>query len=258
MTCPADEDREMARSEINTEVRELLQEIVTSTSIDSPCGPGWTLAVLLNMSDPSQQCPEPWTETVSGYPSSDKRVCYRSESSGASCDSVTYTISGEGYDQVCGRIIGYQYYNPHGFFPYHSSGYSIDTYYVDGLSVTHGEPPRMHIWTFAAGFSERDDAGSCPCGSPTAVADIPPYVGNNFFCETGFTSTVSSALATDDPLWDGEGCGTDHECECTLNSPPWFTAQLPTSTTDDIEVRNCAYQGTTKNVGIELIELYVK
>ena len=171
-----------------------------------------------------------------------------------------FTLTGNEYSQVCGRIIGYQYGNPHGFYPYHSFGYSIDTYYIDGLSVTHGQSPRKHIWTFAAGYSEHDDLGSCPCGSPTRQGTIPPYIGNNYFCETGTISPASfNTLYQNDPLWDGEGCGSGHSCECTLNSPPWFTTQLVDSTTDDIEVRSCSYEGTGgKNVGIELIELYVK
>ncbi len=191
MTFPSNEAREVVRNEIKANITALLQEILMPVPPqDTPCGPGWTLAALLNMSDPSQQCPDPWTENVPGYPSISKRLCYRSESSVGSCDSVVYDTSGVGYDQVCGRIIGYQYANPHGFYPYHTFQYSIDTYYVDGMSVTHGELPRKHIWTFAAGFSERDGVGSCPCGSLTIVANIPPYVGNNYFCETAAVSTV--------------------------------------------------------------------
>ena len=129
--------------------------------------------------------------------------------------------------------------------------------YIDGISVTNGQSPQQHIWTFVAGYSEVDDYGSCPCGNPTRRATIPPYVGNNYFCETGaISSAQSSTFYPNDPLWDGEGCGPGHSCECELNSPPWFTANLTTTTTDDIEVRSCSYQSTNnKN---ELMELYVK
>ena len=107
--------------------------------------------------------------------------------------------------------------------------------YIDGISVTHGQSPRQHIWTFAVGFSERDLFNSCPCGSPTNPATIPPYIGENYFCETGYnvnSITISASLCPDDPLWDGEGCGSGHGCECTLHSPPWFTAQLNTATSN--------------------------
>ena len=257
MTCPHDEDRERARNEISTYVQNRLTGIAPIQAPPVRCGgDGWTRIAYLNMTDPAQRCPSPWTEFTSG----NKTVCFRSPSSEASCDSVIYNNPQQEYCQVCGRIIGYQYGNPHGFYPYHSSGYSIDTYYIDGISVTHGQSPRKHIWTFAAGYSESDDHGSCPCGSPTAEATIPPYIGNNYFCETGTIPRAGfSIFYSDDPLWDGMGCGPNHSCECTLHSPPWFTAQLNNPTTDDIEVRSCSYQGTArKNVGIELIELYIK
>ena len=228
----------------------------TNPPVATPCGIGWTRIAYLNMSDPAQSCPSPLTEFSSGS----KRVCFRNQSSVGSCDSVMYSNSQGEYSQVCGRIIGYQYGNPHGFYPYHSQGYSIDTYYMDGISVTHGQSPRQHIWTFAAGWSEGDDHGSCPCGSPTSQATIPPYIGNDYFCETGtIPDAILNTFYPDDPLWDGEGCGPGHSCECTLHSPPWFKVQLTNSTNDDIEVRSCSYQGTgRKNVGIESIELYVK
>ena len=254
-TCPHDEDRERARNALSNYVQSYLH----SLPINQSCGgsTGWTRIAYLNMTDPGQSCPSPWTEFTSG----NKRVCFRSPSSVGSCDSVFYSfVVTVAYQQVCGRIIGYQYGQSHGFFYPYLTGQTIDTFYVDGISVTHGnsELPRQHIWTFAAGYSEIDSHGSCPCGSPMHVTNIPTYIGNNYFCETGNTGYFSAQLF-DDPLWDGMGCGPGHSCECTLNSPPWFTAQLANPTTDDIEVRSCSYQQTgSENVGIELIELYVK
>ena len=112
----------------------------------------------------------------------------------------------------------------------------------------------MHIWTFTAAHSEIDSSDACRCGNRTNPPDILPYVGNSDqYCESagagaGYSVNNIHVLHTDDPLWDGEGCDPGRECECTRNSPPWFMAQLPTSTTNDIEVRNCAYGSTAKNV----------
>ena len=253
-TCPLYEDREQARDELSSNVRNILGSLLTYQ-----CGgsDGWTRIAYLDMTDPAQSCPSPWTEFTSG----DKRVCFRSSSSGGSCDSVIYdNLQQQEYSQVCGRIIGYQYGNPHAFYPYHIARYSLDSFYIDGISVTYGQTLRRHIWTFAAGFSEVDSTASCPCGSPTSQATIPPYIGNNYFCETGtIPSADFSTFYPDDPLWDGMGCGPGHSCECELNSPPWFTTNLVTPTTDAIEVRSCSYEGTArKNVGIEVIELYIK
>ena len=250
-----EEDTEGVRNEFSTSVR---SHLATTMSIYQ-CGGsfGWTRIAYLNMSDSAQNCPSPWAEFTSGG----KRVCFRSSSSGASCDSVMYSNSQQEYSQVCGHIIGYQYGGLHAFSHYHKKRYSVDSYYIDGISVTHGPSPWQHIWTFAVGFSERDIVAACPCGSPTNKAAIPPYIGNNYFCETGYNrnSTTNSAMYSDDPLWDSEGCSTHRSCECTLHSPPWFTVKLNSSTADDIEVRSCSNEPPAwSNVGIELIELYVK
>ena len=76
------------------------------------------------------------------------RVCGRRSFTGI-CEGVNYTTGSGLYDQVCGKIIGYQVGCPGAFW----FGLSINTYYVDGISVTHGFP-RQHIWTFAAGVDE--------------------------------------------------------------------------------------------------------
>ena len=60
-----------------------------------------------------------------------------------------------------------------------------------------------------------------------------------------------------DPLWDGQGCGTS-TC-CTFSNPPWFCKQLPQATTDDIEIRLCGtyYESVTQeDTPIELMEIY--
>ena len=97
-----------------------------------------------------------------------------------SCEGLNYTTSSEQYDQVCGRIIGYQIGSTDAFLA--GSGRSIDISYVDGISVTHGSP-RQHIWTFAAGIDEGTSfpAATCPCVSgSTASTRIPSFVGQNY------------------------------------------------------------------------------
>ena len=101
----------------------------------------------------------------------------------------------------------------------------------------------------------------CPCvAGSTNGNNIPSFVGQNYFCESGITSGFTNGLfyANGDPLWDGQGCGPTSSC-CTFNSPPWFNVQLPSSTTDNIEVRICSDQGTNVDGSpIQLMELYVK
>ncbi len=65
-------------------------------------------------------------------------------------------------------------------------------------------------------------------------------------------------LYSDDPLWNGEECGSqEHDC-CSANDLPWFHKTL-NSTTDYLELRVCCtYTNTFGNVPISLYELYVK
>ena len=60
----------------------------------------------------------------------------------------------------------------------------------------------------------------------------------------------------DDPLWDGEGCGTSPKC-CIHKNPPWFCKELPQATTDDIEIRLCGGEIGTE-YGDTPIEIYIK
>ena len=207
------------------------------------------------MSDPSQQCPSVWQEITTPH-----RVCGR-RSTTSSCEGLTYSTGSEQYDQVCGRIIGYQLGSTDSF---RGSGQSINTYYVDGISVTRGSP-RRHIWTFSNGLDELSTNYSpaiCPCvtGS-TNGNNIPSFVGQNYFCESGITQwngTFGILWPDGDPLWDGQGCGPTSSC-CTFNSPPWFNVQLPSPTADNIEVRICGEHSTIYiDSPIHLIELYVK
>ena len=97
------------------------------------------------------------------------------------------------YSRVCGRILGYQFAYTRAFY---DSGLvtTIESQYVDGVSLTHGAPgARQHIWTFAAGLTE-DDSGYttllCPC-STTGTVSVPPFVGNDYFCESGLNTAYT-------------------------------------------------------------------
>ena len=258
-TCPSAIQRELTRNEVKNATQRLLRESVVpllqpNQTFSCSGSTGWRRVAYLNMSDPSQQCPSVWQEYTTPF-----RVCGR-RSSVASCEGLIYTTGSEQYDQVCGRIIGYQLGAPESFF--YSSGRSINTYYIDGISVTHGSP-RQHIWTFVGGVDEgRVYGGTCPCVTGNGIGSrIPLFVGQNYFCESGitrFNGTTGIFWPDGDPLWDGQGCGPTSSC-CTFNSPPWFTVQLSNTTTDDIEVRICDNEsGHVDDTPIQLMELYVK
>ena len=83
----------------------------------------------------------------------------------------------------------------------------------------------------------------CPCTNTrnTSPPQVPPFVGDDYFCDTGSENHFQFIFYGDDPLWDGDGCGEFNTC-CSWNSPPWFMKQLSSTTSDDIEMRLCANQ----------------
>ena len=241
-----------------TVTQTVTETIVTPDTNNSYCGTGgWYLVVQLNMSNPVQQCPSVWRD----YSNIARGVrgCRRPETTSGSCSATFYATSRQ-YSRVCGRVIGYQYGGTDAFGK--STGQTIDSYYVYGVSVTNGAP-RNHIWTLAAGYSEGGysrQAFNCPCSNPDHSDNVlpPSFVGNNYYCESGNPTNVyvTNHLYFTDPLWDGQQC--EGECCSNGKSPPWFSVELPSSTTNDIEVRICIPQGSYDGVAIQLLELYVQ
>ena len=92
----------------------------------------------------------------------------------------------------------------------------------------------------------------------TGQVTVPPFVGEDYFCETGSRSDHTTLrFYEDDPQWDGEGCGAISTC-CSFNNPPWFCKQLPQPTSDDIELRLCGSEGLAEDTPIEIVEIYIK
>ena len=213
---------------------------------------GWRRVVYLNMTDPNAVCPSGWQ--LISFP---KRTCGKTNTLTLSCSPVLFPVIGGEYNKVCGSIIAYQDGQTDAFEAYDDGEVTtIDGAYVSGVSLTHGSP-RQHIWTFAAGASEAqptwDDA--CPCDASISI-NIPPFVGGDYFCESGANFGSPSGFYPDDPLWDGQGCTFGSTC-CSFNNPPYFTKQLSSPTSNDIEARICQW-GSTEDSPIEFIELYVK
>ena len=218
---------------------------------------GWMRVAYLDMTDTSQRCPEGFI-----LRSEPKRTC---EVIDRGCTSIFYPSRNIQYSKVCGRVRAYQYRSTAAFYTYQygypSPGTTIDSHYVSGMSITHGESPRKHIWTFAAAEDDtRSDVRVCPCTKTdrTYTGRVPPFIGNDYFCDTGrheaYGYIPDYRFFPEDPLWDGEGCGPTSSC-CQFNSPPWFCKELPQPTTDDVEVRVCKRIGDTP---FDLIELYVQ
>ena len=195
---------------------------------------GWMRVAYLDMTNSNERCPSGLTQLTHER----RRLCAAAAYS-ATCSNVYYSVNNFRYTKVCGRVRGYYGGTLDGFDD-RSTNPSIDSNYVDGISLTHGRPPRRHIWTFTSNKI-------CYCGP------VPRYVGNDRFCDIGLRSTSNFH----NPLWDGENCGSN-EC-CIRNNPPWFYKELAASTADDLEMRVCRDEDrNNEDTLIEALEFYVQ
>jgi hypothetical protein len=250
-TCPSTEQRKIAMQEL----RENIYQYLSNGSILPQCGEGtWYRVAYLNMTDPSQQCPCAWRELK--YNTNQFRACGRPVSSVASRPSQIFPISHQ-YSKVCGRVIGIQVASPDAF---HSER-SIDQGYIDGVSITHGSP-RHHIWSYVGGYSEitTSHLNACPCDYSGAIQP-QSFVSSNYYCESGnpFDRWYNGQVYRNDKLWDGELCSHEGTCCTGTNTPPWFSVNLGSPTSDDIEVRIMGSESTdNEDTPIELLEFYVQ
>ena len=220
-------------------------------------GGAWMKVAELNMRNNNQSCPSGLRQRSD----SNIRTCGRISNS-AGCSSVIFHVNTLGYSKVCGKIRAYQYGTPDSFRNTgRGSNPSINTYYVDGISLTLGNP-RRHLWTFAAALDEVGTipSSNCPCtrsDQASRATQPPAFVGNDYFCDTASATQYQYIFYADDPLWDGIGCGPQNTC-CTGTSP-WFYRQFPQPTTDYIEMRVCSDQGTgNEDIAVETIDIYVQ
>ena len=180
---------------------------------------------------------------------------------GPGCSNLTFII-GDNYNNVCGRVRGYQYSSMDAFDLSVSnstpSRLSIAGYYVDGVSITQGQPLK-HLWTYAVGSRERNYHSYywCPCAVPTnnmPRSNPPQFVGDNYYCESGFTDVWKKRIAWEDPLWDGHNCIEGNSC---CDRYGWFHRQVP-PTSDDINVRLCGDEAiSNEDVLIDQLEIWV-
>ncbi len=165
------------------------------------------------------------------------------------------------YSKVFGSVIAYQYGYLNAYRLYYESNrrLTLEDQFVDGVVLTHGSP-RQHVWTFIAARDElvTHSASGCPCLRPVFALPPPPYIGNDYFCDSGSRQYFEGfRFYGDDPLWDGAGCesirGFSNTC-CTSNTPPWFYKDFPHPTTNSLECRDLV----NNDLAIESFEIYVQ
>jgi hypothetical protein len=198
---------------------------------------GWMRVAELDMRNSSHRCPSGLQFSMISF---SKRICRINSVPAACSPTIAYSTVLE-YSKVCGRIRAFPVGHLDGFQSYALARVStIDDNYVDGVSLTHGDPCQ-HIWTFSAHSS-----GGCSCNAGSAMP--PSFVGTEYFCDIdGGTE-----------LW--QECTASRNSCCSLsNPPPWFYKHLMTPTTDSIEMRVCRDESrANEDIQIQAIDLYVR
>ena len=217
---------------------------------------GWTRVTYINMTQAGDTCP------VGLYQRSFNNKSYCGNTGSSGCNGTMFPTLVE-YSRVCGRVRGYQYGALIAFELYNFyGGLTIDDNYVDGVSITYGSAPRKHIWTYAAALYDHNNTYygyyDCPCKQNNTII-APPFIGTDYYCESGTTICCQFIFYLNDPLWDGQQCGTESLC-CTHPNMPWFIKTLNETTTENTELRVCdvgaLYYDT--DIPLDLIEVLVQ
>ena len=147
----------------------------------------------------------------------------------------------DNYKCIFGRVNAIQMGSPDGFQRHGQSRPATSTIndnYVDGVSLTHGNSPRTHIWTYAA---TRPSCTTCFTDRFPAFLDSSQYT-----CDANSGCTQNQVCGT--LLWNG------NECVGTTT----FYRQLPQPTSDDIEMRVCRdEERSNEDFLLTFIEIYV-
>ena len=205
-----------------------------------------------------QNCPSNWSSMT--IPNTSIKVCRSGQDAGGAYSAV-YSTSAAclGFQQFCGKVIGYQKGTTDGFNDQWTGGNQIDTPYLDGLSITYGYP-RKHLFSLPMGLTTLTNqyvASNCPC-SKFPGQSPPSFVKEDYYCDSGNSGTAAiGTYYSSNPVWDGEGCTSEYSC-CAQAGMPYFYRRLPVPVNDDIEVRLCNDEDfDTEAVLIGTMELYI-
>ena len=256
------EAKENTTKEIENELNSFAAKLqVTELTLCNISSFNWRRVAYINMTDPEAECPSGLNETSNNI--TGQRACGRSVDGAGhtlaapgGCSSVTFPVNTT-YCHVCGYARGYQYYTMDAFWQ--SPIRTINDAYIDGISITQGNP-RKHLWTLAVGFSELHTTNlevRCPRDlDPFDFTIVPVFVGNNFYCETGFPhAMIEARIAWEDPLWDGQQCVSSTVQSCSRYG--WFHRDIAPSQ-EDIEVRWCSDEiRSDEDFYTDLLEIWV-
>ena len=198
----------------------------------------------LDKTRPNESCPDALTlQTVDSLRLCGKKFGFRP-------NHITVPVNGQSYQQLRGRVITYQAGTTDAFHKFSDSNcISIDDVYVDGISITRGQSPRIHVWTYAIG---QRGGGKSSC--PSIGGQKPPgFVGENYFCSAGnpASSIARKYIVYPTPLWSSIfGNVEDNDL--------YFCVSFRDPTTDDLEIRVITDETRgNEDIYIQSIDFYV-
>ena len=209
---------------------------------------GWTKIVKFDTSK-GDSCPTGCTNMTAH----EKVMCRAGNAAG--CYSQIFGTYNMTFNKICGQAKGYQKGVTSAFL----TRSSIDTSYVDGVSITLGNP-RKHVWTYVVGVSVNANYpnNNCPCAIYPGP-NPPSFVSDHYYCQSGQGGgTGPSSLYVYNVLWDGTYCESGSNCCTNLNMPRFFRQPaLPMS--DYLEAKICHRSPfATGGTFVESIELYIQ
>ena len=215
------------------------------------CGEGvWMRIGFFDMNQTFSECPSPLQMFVE-----DGRKYCRRASSG--CTSVYFDSRNHKYTEVCGMVVAYQYGHTDGFS---SSSTSINSDYLEGISITH-KSPRQHLWSYAVGneaVPTSQSNSNCPCTAQGTTSTVPSFIGSDYYCSSGDDGVGAPLYPS--PLWRtyGPSCVSGSTC-CDNPDQPWFKKKLTQPANEDVEMRWCGDEtSTSEATPTTRVELYVR
>jgi hypothetical protein len=132
-----------------------------------------------------------------------------------------------------------------------ASGTTLDSNYVDGVSVSAVGTVRTHVFSLAASHNGTDN--DCPCsGGPGANA----FTNGDWACDRAATTYSSAYDST--PLWEGDVSTT--ECAPAGYAEGFFYVAVgATDRSDSLEVRILLNEDLgNEDIALTRVELYVR
>eukprot|EP00033_Pygsuia_biforma_P000833 GCRY01000969.1.p1 GENE.GCRY01000969.1~~GCRY01000969.1.p1 ORF type:complete len:327 (+),score=34.86 GCRY01000969.1:65-1045(+) len=127
------------------------------------------------------------------------------------------------FTRIMGKVSAYGYRSLDAFCSVTSDA-TVESFYVDGISLTAGAPgSRRHLFTLA-GAAHFENSYSCPC---SGGYQPPLVVGDAYYCDVTARAPDLEPYVKDYVIWSKDLCGSTYAECCTDDARPYFFVDLP-------------------------------